>query len=192
MAVALVGLSGDKEKGLQYLTEDFPFQWRNQRGCRSRAHVFLRREHRYAEAYEIAGVIGSRFPRSYLLPLEQANLLRPPARTKKPNSSIAACGRTGATESTAICTTKSPRWRWATCCAARRNMSRRGRLRTGNPGLRRRPGIPAESDLGAGEMYDQLRKRDLALKKYEAVVAINSGNAEADKARNRMKEAYRE
>jgi hypothetical protein len=41
-------------------------------------------------------------------------------------------------------------------------------------------------------MYDQLRKRDLALKKYEAVVAINSGNAEADKARNRMKEAYRE
>jgi len=122
MAVALVGLSGDKEKGLQYLTEDFHSNGETSVDAGVVLMVFLRREHRYAEAYEIAGVIGSRFPRSYLLPLEQANLLRAPARTKKPNSSIAACGRTGATESTAICTTKSPRWRWATCCAARRNM----------------------------------------------------------------------
>ena len=49
-----------------------------------------------------------------------------------------------------------------------------------------------KANLGAGEMYDQLEKRDLAVKKYEAVVAVNSGNAEADKARKRIKEAYRE
>jgi hypothetical protein len=30
------------------------------------------------------------------------------------------------------------------------------------------------------------------MKKYEAVVATNSGNSEAEKARRRMKEAYRE
>jgi hypothetical protein len=41
-------------------------------------------------------------------------------------------------------------------------------------------------------MYDQLQKRDLAVKKYEAVVATNSGNAQADQARKRMKDAYRE
>jgi hypothetical protein len=41
-------------------------------------------------------------------------------------------------------------------------------------------------------MYDQLQNRDLAVKKYQAVVAVDSGNAEADKARKRMKEAYRE
>jgi hypothetical protein len=41
-------------------------------------------------------------------------------------------------------------------------------------------------------MYDQMHKRDLAMKKYEAVVATNSGNSEAEKARRRMKEAYRE
>src|ERR1019366_8558163 len=38
--------------------------------------VFLRREHRYAEALQIAATIGPRFPRNYLLPLEEANLLR--------------------------------------------------------------------------------------------------------------------
>jgi hypothetical protein len=32
----------------------------------------------------------------------------------------------------------------------------------------------------------------MAVKKYEAVVATNSGNVEADKARKRIKEAYRE
>src|ERR1039458_5029981 len=54
------------------------------------------------------------------------------------------------------------------------------------------PELLQKANLGAGEMYDQLQKRDLAVKKYEAVVATNSGNAEADKARKRMKDAYRE
>ena len=39
---------------------------------------------------------------------------------------------------------------------------------------------------------DQLQKRDLAMRKYQAVVATNSGNAEADRARKRIKNAYRE
>ncbi len=54
------------------------------------------------------------------------------------------------------------------------------------------PEVLQKANLGAGEMYDQLQKRDLAVKKYEAVVAANSGNAEADKARKLMKDAYRE
>jgi hypothetical protein len=54
------------------------------------------------------------------------------------------------------------------------------------------PELLQRGNLGAGEMYDQLQKRDLAVKKYEAVVATNSGNAEADQARKRMKDAYRE
>jgi hypothetical protein len=37
-----------------------------------------------------------------------------------------------------------------------------------------------------------MQKRDLAVKKYEAVVAVNSGNAEAERARKRIKDAYRE
>jgi hypothetical protein len=54
------------------------------------------------------------------------------------------------------------------------------------------PEFLQKANLGAGEMYDQLQKRDLAVRKDEAVVATNSGNAEAEKARKRMKDAYRE
>ena len=45
------------------------------------------------------------------------------------------------------------------------------------------PELLQKANLGAGEMYDQMQNRDAAMKKYQAVVSINSGNLEADKAR---------
>ena len=41
-------------------------------------------------------------------------------------------------------------------------------------------------------MYDLLQKRDLALAKYQAVVASDGGTDPAETARKRLKEAYRE
>ncbi len=52
--------------------------------------------------------------------------------------------------------------------------------------------VVQKANLGAGEMYDLLQKRDLAMAKYQAVVAKDGGSASADIARKRMKEAYRE
>ena len=49
-----------------------------------------------------------------------------------------------------------------------------------------------KANLGAGEMYDLLQKRDLALAKYQAVVAKGSNSLPAETARKRIKEAYRE
>ena len=53
------------------------------------------------------------------------------------------------------------------------------------------PEVLQKADLAAGEMYDLLQKRELALKKYQAVVAVNGDSAPAETARKRMKEAYR-
>jgi len=49
-----------------------------------------------------------------------------------------------------------------------------------------------KANLGAGEMYDLLRKRDLAIKKYQAVVAAGSSTDLADTANRRIKEPYHE
>jgi hypothetical protein len=54
------------------------------------------------------------------------------------------------------------------------------------------PELSQKAGLAAGEMYDQMQKRDLAVKKYEAVVATNGSTGHAEKARQLMKEAYRE
>jgi len=41
-------------------------------------------------------------------------------------------------------------------------------------------------------MYDLLQKRDLAVKKYQTVVAQNRSTPRAEEARRLMKDAYRE
>jgi hypothetical protein len=40
-------------------------------------------------------------------------------------------------------------------------------------------------------MYDLQQKRDLATRKYEAVIATNSSTGPAETARKRLKEPYR-
>jgi tetratricopeptide (TPR) repeat protein len=49
-----------------------------------------------------------------------------------------------------------------------------------------------KANLGAGEMYDLQQKRDLATRKYQAVIATNSETPPADIARKHLKEPFRE
>ena len=54
------------------------------------------------------------------------------------------------------------------------------------------PDLRQQADLAAGEVYDILHQRPQAVKKYEAVVALDGGNDRAAVARDRLKEPYRE
>ncbi len=195
IAVALVGLSGDKEKGLRYLNDAYRANGETSVDAGIVLMVFLRREHRYAEALQIAGAIGPRFPRNYLLPLEEANLLRESGKSGEAQSEeqyrrVWQNGREGKYGSLhyeiaaiGLGDLLRSEKKYQAAAAAYELVSEV----TGAD-----PELLQKANLGAGEMYDQLQKRDLAVKKYEAVVATNSGNAEADKARKRMKDAYRE
>src|SRR6267143_1487213 len=193
MAVALVGLSGDKEKGLQYLSDDYNANGETSVDAGVVLMVFLRREHRYGEALQIARVIGPRFPRNYLLPLEEANLLRASGNSLEAEEQYRRVWQNGREgkygnlhyEIAALGLGDLLRneKRYQAAAAAYEMVSEV----TGAD-----PELLQKANLGAGEMYDQLQKRDLAVKKYEAVVATNSGNAEAERARKRIKDAYRE
>jgi hypothetical protein len=193
MAVALVGLSGDKDKGLQYLSDAYHAYGEASVDAGIVLMVFLRREHRYGEALQIAGAIGPRFPRNYLLPLEQGNLLRVSGKSGEAEEQYRRVwqngreGRYGSLhyEIAALGLGDLLRGekKYQAAAAAYELVSEVAGAD---------PEMLQKANLGAGEMYDQLQKRDLAVKKYEAVVATNSGNAEADKARKRIKDAYRE
>ena len=193
IAVALVGLSGDKEKGLQYLNDAYHSDGETSVDAGIILMVFLRREHRYGEALQIAGTIGPRFPRNYLLPLEEANLLRASGKNDESEEQYRRVwqnGRDGKYGSLhyeiaalGLGDLLRSEKKYQAAAAAYELVSEV----TGAD-----PELLQKANLGAGEMYDQLQKRDLAVQKYEAVVATNSANAEADKARKRMKDAYRE
>jgi hypothetical protein len=195
MAVALVGLSGDKDKGLQYLNDAYRANGETSVDAGVVLVVFLRREHRCGEALQIAGAIGPRFPRNYLLPLEEANLLRASgkngeAQAEEQYRRVWQNGREGKYGSLhyeiaalGLGDLLRSEKKYQAAAAAYELV---GEVAGADPELLQK------ANLGAGEMYDQLQKRDLAVKKYVAVVATNSGNAEADKARKRIKDAYRE
>ena len=193
MAVALVGLSGDKEKGLQYLSDDYHANVETSVDAGVVLMVFLRREHRYGEALQIADTIGPRFPRNYLLPLEEANLLRASGKNgdaEEQYRRVWQNGRDGKygnlhyeIAALGLGDLLRSEKKYEAAAAAYEMVSEV----TGAD-----PELLQKANLGAGEMYDQLQKRDLAVKKYEAVVATNSDNAEAEKARKRIKDAYRE
>jgi hypothetical protein len=193
IAVALVGLSGDKEKGLRYLNDAYRANGETSVDAGIVLMVFLRRERRYAEALQIAGMIGPRFPRNYLLPLEEANLVRASGKNAEAEEQYRRVwqnGREGKYGSLhyeiaalGLGDLLRSQKKYQAAAAVYELVSEV----TGAD-----PELLQKANLGAGEMYDQLQKRDLAVKKYEAVVATNSGNAEADKARKRIKDAYRE
>jgi hypothetical protein len=193
IAVALAGLSGDKDKGIQYLNDAYHANGETSVDAGIVLMVFLRREHRYGEALQIAGAIGPRFPRNYLLPLEEANLLRASGKNGEAEEQYRRVwqnGREGKYGSLhyeiaalGLGDLLRSQKKYQAAAAAYELVSEV----TGAD-----PELQQKANLGAGEMYDQLQKRDLAVKKYEAVVATNSGNAEAEKARKRIKDAYRE
>jgi tetratricopeptide (TPR) repeat protein len=193
MAVALAGLSGDKAKGIQYLYDDYRSNGETNVDAGMVLLVFLRREHRYNEALEIAAAVGPRFPRNYLLPLEEGNLLRASGKldlAEQQYRRVWQNGREGKygnlhyeMAALALGDVLRGEKKTAEAAAAYEQVSE---VHGADPELLQK------ANLGAGEMYDLLQHRDLAVKKYQAVVAVNSGNAEAEKARKRMKEAYRE
>jgi tetratricopeptide (TPR) repeat protein len=193
IAVALVGLSGDKAKGIQYLYDDYRSNGETSVDAGMVLLVFLRREHRYNEALEIATAVAPRFPRNYLLPLEQGNLMRAAGKldlAEQQYRRVWQNGREGKYgnlhyEMAALALGDLLRGekKYASAAAAYEQVSEVAGAD---------PEFLQKANLGAGEMYDQLQNRDLAVKKYQAVVAVNSGNLEAEKARKRMKEAYRE
>ncbi len=193
VAVALIGLTGNKEKGLEYLNDAYRGNGEASVDAGIVLMVFLRREHRFAEALQIAGELGPRFPRNYLLPLEEANLLRESGKKSEAEERyrwVWQNGREGKYgnlhyESAAIGLgdlLRSEKKYQAAAAAYE--------LVSGVTGADSE--LLQKANLGAGEMYDQLQQRDLAVKKYEAVVATDGGNSIADKARKRMKGAYRE
>jgi hypothetical protein len=193
VAVALVGLSGDKGKGIQYLTDAYHSNGETGVDAGVVLLVFLRREHRYGESLEIARALTSRFPRNFLFSLEQANLLRATGKNSEAEEQYRRVWQNG----------RSGRYSSVHYEIAAIGLGDLLRSEKNYPAAAAAyelvsdvvgadPELLQKANLGAGEMYDQLQKRELAVKKYEAVVTVNGGNAEADQARKRMKEAYRE
>lgn len=193
IAVALVGLSGDKEKGLRYLSEAAQANGETSVDAGIVLMLFLRREKRYAEALQIAGNLVPRFPRNYLLLLEEGNLLRAAGKKSEAEERYRRVWQNGREGKYGNLHYEMAALALGDLLRGEKNYQAAAAAYELVTDISAPdPELLQKADLGAGEMYDQMQKRDMALKKYQSVVATNAGNGEAEKARQRMKEAYRE
>ena len=193
VAASMVGLGGSKEKGLEYLKECAQGNGETAVDAQDPAGAFLRREHRYDEALSIALSLVQRYPQDVLLALEEGNLQRAAGRNAEAATvyrRIWEAGREG----------HYPNLHYEIAALSLGELLRSQKDYSGAAAAydlvgqapHPDPEVLQKANLAAGEMYDLLQKRDLALAKYQAVVDSGATSPPADTARKRMKEAYRE
>lgn len=193
VAASMVGLSGNKEKGLEYLRQCAMGDNETSVDAKILLVVFLRREGQNEEALAISRDLIARYPRNVLMALEEGNLLRSLGRKQEAAEvyrKVWQAGRAGRYgdlhyEQTALALGDLLRSEkdYAGAAAAYELVQQVPQAD---------PDVLQKANLGAGEMYDQMQKRDQALAKYQAVIAANSTSPPADAARRHVKEAYRE
>jgi tetratricopeptide (TPR) repeat protein len=193
VAVALVGLTGTKEKGLQYLREVADSTGENSVDAKVVLSLFLRREHRYDEARALMHDLAAHYPGNYLFPLEEANLLRASGHPQEAAAGYRRVWQNGRDGKFGNLHYEIAAWGLGELLRSQKDYA--GAVaayelvaEASDPD----PEMLQKANLAAGEMYDLLQKRDLAMKKYQSVLAENGSTPPAEKARAHIKEAYRE
>jgi tetratricopeptide (TPR) repeat protein len=192
VAVSLMGLSGSKNKGFQYLYEASRSNGETSIDAKVVLMLFLRREHRYEEAINIVRGLIPRFPQNGLFPLEEANLLRAAGRNEEAAATYRRVWQNGREG-------RYPGVHYEIAALSLGDLLRDQKDYPGAAAAYELVSTVSQPDhellqranLAAGEMYDVLQKRDLAVRKYQAVIATNADTSPAQTARKYMKEAYR-
>jgi hypothetical protein len=193
VAVALVGLSGTKEKGLRYLREVADGSGENSVDAKVVLSLFLRREHRYDEARALMHDLAERYPRNYLFPLEEANLLRANNHAQEAAAAYRKVWQSGRDGKYGNLHYELAAWGLGELLRSQKDYA--GAVTAYelvSEAPEPDPEMLQKANLAAGEMYDLLQKRDLAMKKYQTVLAENGSTPRAEKAREHIREAYRE
>ena len=191
VAASMVGISGNKQKGLEYLREvaahgDPEVAW----DAKIALALFLRREQLYDEALQLVGAMYQAFPRNFLIATEYAHLLN--AAGHGPQAIVAykkiVAGCRGNTFT--VCRIEIPAYGLGEAMKGQRDYPGAEEAYDLAASTAVDPDFRQRAMLKAGEMYDAMRKRDAALEKYKAVIAANSNTESADLARRYMKQAY--
>jgi tetratricopeptide (TPR) repeat protein len=191
VAASIVGLSGSKKKGIEYLYEAGQGGGETSVDSRIALSLFLRREQRYPEALKLVGGLESDFPRNFLFRLERANLLN--AAGRAPEAIAAYRKLLDDSKAGMFAESRMEMVYYGLGETLRGQHDFRGaaeaydtvqQYKAADPDLRQR------ANLAAGEMYDALHNREQAVRHYEAVIAAEGSSERAQLARQHIKQPY--
>jgi tetratricopeptide (TPR) repeat protein len=192
-AATLAGLNGSKQKGLEYLREVANANTETSVDAKVILSLFLRREHKYDEALGYMQDLAGRYPHNHLFPTEVANLLRASGRLQEAEAMYRKVWQNGREGKYDKLHYEMAAWGLGELLRSEKNLTgAAAAYEQVNEAPDPDPDIQLKANLAAGQMYDLLKERDLAMKHYESVIAENANSGQADQARHYIKEAYRE
>lgn len=191
VASSMVGLGGNKEKGLNYLRATAAGNTETSIDAKIVLVVFLRREKRFDEALQFLRSLEPQYPHNVLFAVEDGNLLRAQGQNQQAEAVYRRVwqeGRAG----------KYAGLNYGVSAVALGDLLRSQKNYTGAAAAYDQLAEVSKPELdtaqraavSAGEMYDLLQKREVALKKYQSAISLDPASKVAETARKRLKEPY--
>jgi tetratricopeptide (TPR) repeat protein len=193
MAAAIAGLSGSKDKGMAYLRDVAKSDGENAVDAKVVLTLFLRREQQYDEALGYMNELTSKYPKNHLFLTEVANLQRAAGRLPEAEAMYRKVWQNGREGKYGTLHYELAAWGLGELLRSKKDVGgAASAYELVNQAPNPDPDILQKANLAAGEMYDLMQKRDLAMQRYQTVLAGNANTGPADQARRYIREAYRE
>src|SRR5215467_7001497 len=190
-ASTVVGLGGNKEKGLQYLREAAAGNSETSIDAKILLVVFLRREKKLDESLGILRSLEPQYPHNVLFAIEEGNLLREKGELRQAEAIYRRAWQNGRSGKYYGLNYEISALALGDLLRGEKNYSEAAAAYDlVNEVAKPDPDTAQKAAVSAGEMYDLLHQRDIAVKRYQTAVAVDSGSAFADTARKRIKEPY--
>ncbi len=193
MLVGIAGVGGNKEQGLALLREAAAHGTATKVESQTALSLFLRHDHRYADAYAVAQHLAKQYPHDYLFRLEEANLMKDAGRGPEAITIYRAVLDDAAKPGYFV----EPRLQLAYFGLGE---TQRGQGESNNAAISYRKAatqpncsdwMRKRAELAAGQMYDLLNRRNDALEQYKLASAPGGDQTQASDARKYIKSPYR-
>lgn len=193
VAASVIGLSGSKKRGIQYLYDAGESGGETAVDSKIALSLFLRREQRYPEALKLVGGLVTDFPRNFLFRLEDANLMNAAGHGPEAIVAFRAIIIDDQAGTFAKGQTRMEMVHYGLAEALRgQHLYEEAAAEYDAVGSSKRvdPDLRQRAQLGAGEMYDLLKKREQAVQRYQALLAADKSSDHADLAKKHLKQPY--
>jgi tetratricopeptide (TPR) repeat protein len=187
----MVGMSGSRKKGIDYLYEVGKSNGETSVDARVALALFLRREARYKDALEILKTLTTQYPRNFIFGLEEANLLKDAGMGPEAIAAYSRLLENGKAGMYADPHLERAAFGLAESLKGQRKIPEA--LKEYEAALAFKnlePEVKIRALVGSGEMYDVLGKRNQALKSYNGAIAMDSDSPQAAIARRFVKQPF--
>jgi tetratricopeptide (TPR) repeat protein len=192
VAASIVGLSGSRQKGIEYLYEAANGGGEAAVDAKIALALFLRREQRYPDAINLIEGMTNSYPKNFLMALELANLYN---AAGKGTDAIASYEKLLKNAEAGNFPDAHIEMAWYGLGEAHRGQHNFKSAEDAYEKVltfsKTDPDLRLRATLGAGEMCDVLQRRNDAMKHYQAIIAQVNDSPQADEARRYLKEPYR-